>query len=222
MVLKLHSRKLIPYVLMLLGLVAGTYVSAQQFDWAVGTGGGDGFGKQMLSRPRFYGGHFTGTDRSGNVYITGCFNGTQDFDPGPATFTMTPKSEDFGVYLSKFDAKGVHLWSKCIISGREEDKDWYNRPFDIAVDNLGSVTVIGWFSETIVFDKGSSLDSVATEKHVNNSFSPGVYMIQYDAQGTYQWMKAVLPTFPTKLQSKYKTENPSNRLKRWNVYRWYG
>ena len=44
-------------------------------------------------------------DASENVYITGYFDGTADFDPGLATFNLT-SAGSWDVYVSKLDAAG--------------------------------------------------------------------------------------------------------------------
>jgi len=49
------------------------------------------------------------TDVSGNIYTTGYFNGTVDFDPGASTFTLTSVADD--IFISNLDASGNFIWS---------------------------------------------------------------------------------------------------------------
>jgi hypothetical protein len=47
----------------------------------------------------------TTTDAIGNLYTTGIFSGTVDFDPGPAANTVTEAG--FGdIFISKMDSSG--------------------------------------------------------------------------------------------------------------------
>jgi hypothetical protein len=87
-------------------------------------------------------------DASGNVYTTGTFNGTVDFDPGPGTFSLTSTGiED--VYISKLDSSGNFVWAGA----------WGGGSFDlglsIAIDANGFVYSTGLFQGTADFDPGA-------------------------------------------------------------------
>ena len=45
-------------------------------------------------------------DASGNVYTTGTFMGTVDFDPSTSTFTMTAAAGAVNIFISKLDPSG--------------------------------------------------------------------------------------------------------------------
>ena len=54
-------------------------------------------------------------DASGNLYVTGGFSGTIDFDPGATSYTMTTSaSNDVDVFICKLTAQGVFVWAKQI------------------------------------------------------------------------------------------------------------
>jgi len=80
----------------------GLNTFAQNFNWAKNFGG--------KLKEISYG---ITTDASGNVYTTGNFEGTSDFDPGPGTFNLTSKG-DFDIYISKLDSKGNFVWAKSM------------------------------------------------------------------------------------------------------------
>ncbi|HEX7449260.1 MAG TPA: SdrD B-like domain-containing protein, partial [Pirellulales bacterium] len=58
------------------------------------------------------------TDAAGNVYVAGTFKGTQDFDPGPATYLIT--SGNFGNAINDFVAEytpaGALMWARTTSS----------------------------------------------------------------------------------------------------------
>ena len=58
-------------------------------------------------------GYSIATDASGNVYISGQFSGTVDFDPGAGIFELTSElSSD--TFILKLDASGNFVWAKTM------------------------------------------------------------------------------------------------------------
>ena len=98
-------------------------------------------------------------DQYGNVYTTGWFSGTADFDPGPGNFSLTSAGED--IFVSKLDPDGNFIWAKN--SGGEYD----DRGYAIVVDNAGNAYTTGYI--------GSIYDSA--------------YLIKYNSQGSREWLK---------------------------------
>src|SRR3970282_2615924 len=54
------------------------------------------------------------TDAVGNVYTTGHFTGTVDFDPGPGVFNLTCVGR--ASFISKLDASGNFVWARTLWS----------------------------------------------------------------------------------------------------------
>lgn len=52
-------------------------------------------------------------DASGNVYTTGYFKGTSDFDPGTGVFNLT-SAGNTDIFVSKLNALGNFVWTKQI------------------------------------------------------------------------------------------------------------
>jgi hypothetical protein len=50
-------------------------------------------------------------DSSGNVYTTGIFSGTADFDPGTGVSNLTSAGGD-DVFISKLNSDGSLAWAK--------------------------------------------------------------------------------------------------------------
>ena len=79
-------------------------------------------------------------DPAGNVYATGFFNGTVDFDPGPGTFNLS-SAGSADIYVSKLDSAGNFVWAKRFGS------TGFDVGGGIAVDGAGNVYVTGRFSD---------------------------------------------------------------------------
>lgn len=86
-------------------------------------------------------------DQAGNVYTTGSFINTADFDPGPGTFTLT--AADSNIFVSKLDSSGEFVWAQQMVSSSR------GLGLDIAVDRKNNVYTTGYFSGDTDFDPGS-------------------------------------------------------------------
>jgi hypothetical protein len=154
----------------LLITVAAISANAQNFSWAkamVGTGTTDE-GSQSVA-----------IDAAGNVYTTGQFFGTVDFDPGASTFNLTSTGlED--IFISKLDASGNFLWAKKI-GGTGTDYGW-----KIALDASSNVVLSGYFRYTADFDPGSA---VYTLSQVGTAANADIFVLKLDTNGNFVWVK---------------------------------
>lgn len=95
-----------------------------------------------------------GVDANGNIFLTGNFDGTVDFDPGAgvtelASATTTNGNDAF--FVLKLSSTGDFIWVKSI--------DGIVASSDLAVDSNGDVWVTGDFEETVDFDPGIGTNS---------------------------------------------------------------
>lgn len=102
----------------------GAHASDGDFVWARSMGG-----------PEFDGGNGIALDGAGNVYTTGYFEGTVDFDPGEGTFNLTSAGND-DIFVQTLDASGNLVWARRFGGTR------YDRGDAIAVDGLGNVYLL--------------------------------------------------------------------------------
>jgi hypothetical protein len=115
-------------------------------------------------------------DVSGNVYTTGYFSGTADFDPdGVANITSSGSND---VFIQKMDSSGNFLWAKTF-GGVNDD-----RGYSICVDDLGNVYTIGFFQLTVDFDPGPGITSVTSHGSLD------VFIQKMDALGNFLWVKS--------------------------------
>jgi len=114
---------------------------------------------------------------TGNIYITGYFNGTVDFDPGTGAFNMVSAgSED--IFVSKLDALGNFIWSKRM-GGIDSDRGYAIQSID-----GGHVYISGSYNATADFDPGTSISNLTSA-----GLSDG-YICKLDASGNYVWAKS--------------------------------
>ena len=135
-------------------------------DWAVGFGGiYDDDGTSIA------------IDDNGNVFATGTFFSTVDFDPGPGLLNLTSNgSED--IYISKFDNAGNLLWAKSIGGAYSTDKS-----YAIETDQAGNVIVSGVFHGTVDFDPGPATNNITG--------SIDGFLLKLDANGNFIWVKII-------------------------------
>ena len=84
-------------------------------------------------------------DGAGNMYVTGSFEETVDFDPGAANVNLT-SAGGTDAFVSKLNSEGELLWVRQL-GGTAGDT-----ATSVQVDSLGNVYVGGYFSETVDFD----------------------------------------------------------------------
>jgi len=118
------------------------------------------------------------TDNFGNVYMTGQFLGTVDFDPGPDTFNLSSPATS-GIFISKFDNGGNLIWAKSI-AGSYSD----NSGMSIALDANGNVYTTGIFSIGADFDPGPNT-------FIMNTAYVGAFILKLDPSGNFIWAKSV-------------------------------
>ena len=128
-----------------------------------------------------FGGSFTqlgvsvAVDGSGNVFTTGSFDGTVDFDPGIGTSNLTAPYQD--VFVSKLDSSGNLVWAKRL-GGSDTD-----RASAVAVDGDGNVYTTGYFSGTADFDPGDGTTNLVAR------FSADVFVSKLNSSGNFVWAK---------------------------------
>lgn len=115
-------------------------------------------------------------DKDGNIYTTGFFLGTTDFDPGPGIANLTAFGRD--IFISKLDASGNYLWAKRF-GGTGNHAGGV-----ITVDGNGNIYVGGSFSNTVDFDPGAGTANLTSAK------SEDAFILKLDANGNYLWAKS--------------------------------
>ncbi len=110
------------------------------------------------------------TDTGGNVFTTGSFRGTVDFDPGAGFANLSSVGLD-DIFVTKSDSAGSLLWARRF-GGTGAD-----RGLGIRVTATGTVVLTGSFSGTAGFDAISLTSAGSTD----------IFVTRLDFAGTADW-----------------------------------
>jgi hypothetical protein len=136
------------------------HLSSQNLAWGHAIGqGGTSKGKAIE------------TDNIGNVYVSGNFGGTVDFDPGPSTYTLGPG----GAFVTKSDSSGNLIWAKTF--------QGYAEPHAISIDSWGNVYVVGTINNLTDFDPSTAVYTLTAVGYDD------VFICKINAAGNFVWAK---------------------------------
>ncbi len=88
-------------------------------------------------------------DLSGNIYTTGAFDGTTDFDPGADTTNLTATGDN-DIFISKLDSSGNFVWAKHFWGVGNTVAT------SIGLDVSGNIYTTGYFAGSVDFNLGAS------------------------------------------------------------------
>lgn len=133
------------------------------------------------------------TDAAGNIFVSGHFSITVDFDPGPGVYNLTATFPSSNGFVLKLDAAGNFAWAKqfgktTITPGRVFQ--YGVNAFSLIVDRLGNIYTSGYFSDTVDFDPGPAVYNLSTPVYLsgNNYYSNAAgFIAALDANGSFRW-----------------------------------
>lgn len=121
-------------------------------------------------------------DAGGNVYVTGTFLGTVDFDPGAGDASVTAVSAFSEAFVLKLDTDGNFVWVKIISGPRSEIG------ISLELDGAGNIYTFGQFGNTPDFDPGAGVFNLTS---VNPS---DLYVQKLDSAGNFDWAVGIAGT----------------------------
>ncbi len=113
-------------------------------------------------------------DNSGNVYVTGSFTGTVDFNPGPGVLNLTSAGTE-DIFVSKFDINGNFIWAFAIGGST------YENASAIACDNSGDIYLGGSFQISMDVDPGAGIVSLSSAGNTDGFYA------KYTSSGNLVW-----------------------------------
>lgn len=126
-----------------------------------------------------YGEKFAAHPVTGDLYLTGQFTGTVDFDPGPGTLNVISNGGS-DVFVMRMDTAGTVTWAKRL-GGSGLD-----RSMAIAVDTTGAAYTTGTFDNLNAdFDPGPGT------KLLPFAGARDIFVSKLDANGTYAWARSM-------------------------------
>lgn len=123
-------------------------------------------------------------DAAGNIYTTGYFEGTIDFDPGAGTYNLTA-SGDWDIYYSKLDPNGNFVWARAMVNSHPTYYTEGTNGSKISLDGAGNVYVTSRFNGTIDFDPGAGVFNLTSQ----GSFD--IYITKLTTDGDFVWAKSI-------------------------------
>jgi hypothetical protein len=118
-------------------------------------------------------------DALGNIYTTGYFQDTVDFDPGPGVYVMIA-SGNSDIFISKTDNAGNFIWAKSMGGSGEASA------FSIALDGSGNIYTTGYFTYSCDFDPDPVISYNLVSAGIEEAF-----ISKLDSSGNFVWAKLI-------------------------------
>lgn len=117
-------------------------------------------------------------DSNNNIYITGNFEGTTDFDPSPGVYNLAAIGT-MNVFVVKFDSKGNLIWAKNmgVFDPMTPGGSW---GIGVAVNSSGDVYTVGGFAGTVDFNPGAGVFNLMSVDDTTD-----VFVSRLDKNGTF-------------------------------------
>ncbi len=119
-------------------------------------------------------------DAGSNIYVTGTFQNTTDFDPGSGTTTMTATTSD--MFFAKYTSTGDFVFAKGLHGNGTSDD-----PKSIFVDGSSNIYIAGGFRDSTDFDPSASSFKLLSVSTTNND----LFFAKYDPNGALVFVKTI-------------------------------
>ena len=166
--LKYDYMKIIKLITLLIFFLSSFLMHSQIFEWAKAFGSSSGWDEAKS----------IALDSNGNIYTTGQFEGTVDFNPSTAIFNLTSLNDE-SFFISKLDPNGGFIWAKSI-DGNFQDSN------AIAVDSNNNIYVVGSFFGQTDFDPGTGISYLTS-----NGSDRDVFILKLNDSGDFVWAKQI-------------------------------
>jgi len=163
-----HILKTFLFILLLFTLPLKSLAQAPFPKWV------DDFGGSGDSKP-------TGmvVDKQNNIYISGYFAGTVDFDPSTGVKNLTSVG-GYDIFVGKYKPDGTLIWAESMGGNALDQVNC------MSVDKDGNPTIIGQFqSSNLDADPGPGVYALSTQA------GDDIFIIHLDTNGAFLWAKDI-------------------------------
>src|SRR5471030_715182 len=87
-------------------------------------------------------------DKQNNIYVSGIYSGTVDFDPSAGVYNLTSINGSFDTYVAKYTSAGKLIWAVSIGGNGTDQTN------TMTLDAKGDVTICGQFDANMDADPG--------------------------------------------------------------------
>ncbi len=163
------------FITMLLCISFVTQAQAQKFEWIGAFGGPLAMGTSNNAIDI----NTNVVDKAGNVYISGSFRDTSDFNPGTGVFTLIPLGGNQDACVLKLDANGNFVWALGF-GGSGIDVVWSS-----ALDTLGNLFITGTYANATSFTVNTVQQGTVTISGASS------FVAKITPEGVIDWMKSI-------------------------------
>lgn len=119
-------------------------------------------------------------DHNDNIYVSGGFTSSFDFDPGIGVFAL-PGTNHFQGFLAKYDSAGNFIWAIPFYDGSTN----YTTAGSIECDLQGNIFVVGNFDLPMDADPSPGISML------NANGTGSVFICKYDSSGNLLFAKMI-------------------------------
>ncbi len=148
-------------------LILSCSANAQNYSWGKGMGG------TMSDKA-----NAIVVDDSGNVYITGKFSGTADFDPSPNVANLVSAGQG-DIFVAKYTKLGVYQWAFRLGNVIDDEGN------SITIDSNGDLLLTGSFQGPVDFDPSANTATITPAAYND------IFIAKYTRNGIYKWAKDI-------------------------------
>lgn len=152
-------------------------LDAQNLEWVKDVGGNNQITIRAID-----------SDKNGNIYTIGVFEGAQDFDPSSSGFVLTPNNLGYkDIFIQKLNKNGQFVWAKSIGGVNT------NYCKTIKTSDDGGFYLAGHFRDSLDFDPSINVNMLYAQSRDDG------YIAKFDSIGNLLWVNGLHGTINTRV-----------------------